>query len=214
MLIVDGEGSTGSLGEASLDEGAADHARSALRAGASAVHRLGGARVFDEVFLPPPRLLICGAGDDAIPLSACAASVGFRVFVADHRSAYLTPERFPDARTLHLQRPEEGVPAAFRGEDAFAVVKAHSFRLDREWARVLLETETRYIGLLGPRARTEKILSELGASGRERVYGPVGLDLGAEGPEQVALSIVAELMAVRSGHEPRPLREKAEAVHA
>ena len=214
MRIVDREGSTGSLGEASLDESASDHARGALRAGASGVHRLGDIRVFEEIFLPPPRLLICGAGDDAIPLSVCAAAVGFRVLVADHRSAYLTPERFPDARTLHLQRPEEGVPAAFRGEDAFAVVKAHSFRLDREWARALLETEARYIGLLGPRARTQKILAELGCSGRDRVYGPVGLDLGAEGPEQIALSIVAELMAVRSGREARPLRERVESVHA
>jgi xanthine/CO dehydrogenase XdhC/CoxF family maturation factor len=159
-------------------------------------------------------LLICGAGDDAIPLSACAATVGFRVLVADHRSAVLTRERFPDAAELFLRGPEEGVPGSFRGEDAFAVVKAHSFRLDRDWARALLAAETRYVGLLGPRARAERILTELGASSRERVYGPVGLDLGADGPEQIALSIVAELMAVRSRREARPLREKQAAVHA
>lgn len=188
-------------------------ARAALRARSSGIATLGDRRVFLEVFLPPPRLLICGAGDDTIALSGCAAAVGFRVLVADHRSAYLTPERFPDALILHLQRPEDGVPDTFRGDDTFAVVKAHSFRLDREWARLLLETEARYVGLLGPRSRTEQILAEIGRSGDERVHGPVGLDLGAEGPEQVALSIVAELMAVRSGHVPRPLRQKEAAVH-
>ena len=217
-LVVEEDGSpAGGTADAGPDEELAAFARQALRARASESRTVGERRLFAEVFLPPPRLLICGAGDDAIPLAACAATVGFRVLVADHRSAYLTPERFPETMSLFLKRPEEGVPDSFIGEDAFAVVKAHSFRLDREWVRALLQTRALYIGVLGPRARTEKILAELGpagASGHERVYGPVGLDLGAEGPEQVALSIVAELMAVRSGREARSLREKEAAVHA
>jgi xanthine dehydrogenase accessory factor len=215
-LIVDEDGTT-AADDGSLDADVARFVRQALRARTSQSRVLGERRIFAEVFLPPPRLLICGAGDDAIPLASCAATVGFRVLVADHRSASLTPERFPEATDLFLRRPEEGVPESFRGGDAFAVVKAHSFRLDREWVRALLGTETRYIGLLGPRARTERILFELEASvasRRESVYGPVGLDLGAEGSEQVALSIVAELMAVRSGREARSLREKTAAVHA
>lgn len=204
----------GLVRDSGLGEEVALAARQALASHTMQTWTLGDRRIFTEVFLPPPRLLICGAGDDSIPLAACAASVGFRVLVADHRTASLTSQRFPDAMSLHLQRPEDGIPDALRGDDTFAVVKAHSYRLDREWVRVLLQTEARYIGVLGPRARTESMLADLGNSGCDRVYGPVGLDLGAEGPEQVSLSIVAELMAVRSGHEARPLREKKCAINA
>jgi xanthine dehydrogenase accessory factor len=183
-------------------------------AGESGVQTAGQRQVFREVFRPPPRLLICGAGDDAIPLAATAAAVGFRVTVADHRPAYLAAERFPDARGRVHRRPEDGLAGLPSSGDAFAVVMSHSLKHDREWARRLLEAGGRYVGLLGPRARTDAILAGLAAVPRERVYGPVGLDLGAEGPEQIAVSIVAELMAVRAGRDPRHLRGKEEAVHA
>ena len=172
----------------------------------------GEAGAFEEAFVPPPQLLVCGAGDDAIPVAAAAASVGFRVMVADHRPAYLSAERFPDARGRLHRRPDEG--EAPLGPDGFAVVMTHSLKHDREWARRLLAARVRYVGLLGPRGRTDAILEGLGEAARERVWGPVGLDHGAEGPEQIAVSIVAELMAVRSGRAPRHLRGKEEAVHA
>jgi xanthine dehydrogenase accessory factor len=174
----------------------------------------GAAGTFSEAFFPPPRLLICGAGDDAIPLANIATAVGFRVGVADHRPAYLAAARFPEARSLFLRRPEEDLGELRLGPNTLAVVMMHSLKHDREWARRLLATGVRYVGLLGPRARTDAILAGLGSAARERVYGPVGLDLGAEGPEQIAVSIVAELMAVWSGREPRHLRGRKEAVHA
>ena len=90
----------------------------------------------------------------------------------------------------------------------------HSLERDREWVRRLLATQAPYVGLLGPRARTEAMLEKLGASGSERVFGPVGLDLGADGPEQVAISIVAELLSVWSGRELGHLRARGSAVHA
>jgi xanthine/CO dehydrogenase XdhC/CoxF family maturation factor len=90
----------------------------------------------------------------------------------------------------------------------------HSLKRDTEWVRRLVATDVPYLGVLGPRARTEKMASGLEARERARIFGPVGLDLGAEGPEQVALSILAELLAVSSGREPRHLRERAMAVHA
>jgi xanthine/CO dehydrogenase XdhC/CoxF family maturation factor len=89
----------------------------------------------------------------------------------------------------------------------------HSLPRDSAWVRRLGSTVVPYVGVLGPRARTEKMLAALGYD-RERVFGPVGLDLGAEGPEQVALSILAEVLAVASGREPRHLRERTEGVHA
>jgi len=94
------------------------------------------------------------------------------------------------------------------------VVKNHSLAFDREWVRRLLAAGVPYVGVLGPRARTETLLRDIGMPGDGRVYGPVGLDLGADGPRQVALSIVAELLAFIAGREPRHLCESKEPIHA
>jgi xanthine dehydrogenase accessory factor len=176
-------------------------------------HPDSAARIFDEVLVPPPYLLLVGAGDDAIPICAYAADVGFRVQVVDHREALLAAERFPTAFRRVPARPEDGLGALPLGPRLSAVIKTHSFAHDREWARRLLAAGISYVGLLGPRARTHRLLEEIGEREGERIFGPVGLDLGAEGPEQVALSIVAELLAVRSRREPLPLREKRSAIH-
>jgi len=178
MLVVDRASTSGTLGNAGLDEAAADLARGALRVRVPAVQSIEGARLCTEVLLPPPRLLICGAGDDAIPLAAFAAEVGFHVLVADHRPAPLTAERFPGARELFLRRPEDGLPPAFAGPGTFAVVKCHSAGLDGDWVKALLAADVAYVGVLGPRERTLRIVGETGAASRERIFGPVGLDLG------------------------------------
>jgi xanthine/CO dehydrogenase XdhC/CoxF family maturation factor len=170
--------------------------------------------VFTDVQTPPPHLVIFGAGDDSIPLCAYASDAGFRVDVVDHRQAYLSRDRFPAASRRVLRRAEEGTEALPLGPRAYAVVKTHSFAQDREWIRRLLEAGVPYVGLLGPRARTAKILRDVGDTGTGRVYGPVGFDIGAEGPEQVAVSIVAELLAVRASRGPLHLREKEGTIHA
>lgn len=109
------------------------------------------------------------------------------------------------------EAPDVLLPPAGR---SLAVVKTHSLGQDREWVRRLLAAGLPYVGVLGPRDRTAKILREIGFPGDKRVYGPVGLDLGADGPRQVAMSIVAELLAFTSGREPRHLCERQEAIHA
>ncbi len=182
--------------------------------GESGLDRTEHGRVFTDVLVPPPHLIVCGAGDDARPVVAYAADAGFQVTVVDHRPAYLTAERFPSARRLLQMRPDDPGGPLLLGSNASVVLMTHSLALDREWLRRLLATATAYIGVLGPRARTRDILRELGADGDERVFGPVGLDLGADGPEQIAISIVAELLAVRTGRDPRPLRERKVAIHA
>ena len=202
-----------------LDDAAADAevdtvAGAALRARSSSLHPAGARTVFTEILLPPPNLLVCGAGDDARPLVAFAAAVGFRVIVADHRAAYLTAERFPDARKLLSLRPDDESAELPADGRTCAVVMTHALERDSAWVRRLSATDLPYVGVLGPRTRTEKILAELGPRDRERIFGPVGLDLGADGPEQVALSILAEVLAVVSGREPRHLRERAVSVHA
>jgi xanthine/CO dehydrogenase XdhC/CoxF family maturation factor len=215
VLIVGPEGAMqGSLGSAELDRLAVGHARGLSAGGRSVVQTLAGRGVFFEVLPPPPHLVVCGAGDDARPLVAYAADAGFRVTVLDHRPALLEPEWFPQAARLVPARPEDSgieLPPAGR---SLAVVKTHSLAHDREWARRLLAAGVPYVGMLGPHARRETILREIGRPRDERVFGPVGLDLGADGPRQVAFAIVAELLAFIAGREPRHLSERKEAIHA
>jgi len=127
------------------------------------------------------------------------------VTVIDHRRGYLSPVRFPPPARLVQRRSSDGVPAL--GRHHFAVVQTHSLQHDREWLRALLPQPLAYLGLLGPRGRREEILKQL-AMAAEDLYAPVGLDLGAEGPEQVAVSIVSEMLAVRAGRPPLHLRDR------
>jgi xanthine/CO dehydrogenase XdhC/CoxF family maturation factor len=214
-LVLGPDGTVrGSLGSADLDRLGAERAVDLVPTGRSSLQTLAGRGVFVEVLPPPPPLIVCGAGDDARPLVAYAADAGFRVTVLDHRPALLAPEWFPQASRLVLGRPEDQgivLPPAGR---SLAVVKTHSLAQDREWARRLLAAGVPYVGMLGPHARTESILHEIGRTGDERVFGPVGLDLGADGPRQVALAIVAEMLAFIAGRQPRHLNERKEAIHA
>jgi len=215
-LVAGPEGTIhGSLGSPDLDTQAVEQARRLLASGRSGAEKIAGRSVFIEVLPPPPHLIVCGAGDDAKPLVAYAADAGFRVTLVDHRPALLDPAAFPQASQRLLARPEDAVPLP-PAERSLAVVKTHSLAIDREWVRRLLATGIPYLGVLGPRARTENILREIGAAPEdsERVFGPVGLDLGADGPRQVALSIVAELLAFIAHREPRHLAERREAIHA
>ena len=217
LVLESGGAVHGSLGSPELDGLAAEHARGLAPDGRSTVQTLAGREVFFEVMPPPPHLVVCGAGDDARPLVAYAADAGFRVTVIDHRPALLEPAWFPQAARLILARPTEPEVALPPAGRSLAVVKSHSLAHDREWARRLLAAGLPYVGMLGPQRRTESILREIGATDpadAQRVFGPVGLDIGADGPRQVALSIVAELLAFLAGREPRHLCERKEAIHA
>ncbi len=200
-------------GNAALDAELAAAATAALADGRSSVVEVDGVRAFVEVFSPPPDLVVCGAGDDAMPLVASAAAVGFRVVVVDHRPAYLARERFPSARRLVQARPDDDAGAIPVTEDTFVVLKTHNLERDKAWARRFVDSPVPYLGLLGPRARCEEIAEEAGAADRSRIFGPVGLDLGAEGPEQVGMAVVAELLAVRSGRRPDHLRDREAPIH-
>ena len=204
----------GSTGDAKLDSMIAVRAGDLLRTGTSVLHDLDAHQVFTEVQLPPPSLLILGAGEDTRPLVASAAEVGFRVTVVDHRPGYLTRDRYPAGTRLVEARADSDISSLPLGPRAYAVVKTHSLEHDREWIRRLRATETPYIGVLGSRARIEEMLRELDAEDDDRIFGPVGLDLGADGPEQIAVSVVAELLALISGREPGHLRAKEGVIHA
>ena len=213
-MLVAGDGlPAGSMGIPALDGEVVRHAQALLAAGESQFYDIDSIGVFTDVHVPPPRLVICGAGDDAIPLATHAAQVGYCVTVVDHRPAYLSRERFPDAERVD-RRPGDGLDGLPLGPRTQSVVMTHSFAHDREWVRGLLRTDAPYIGLLGPVARRDAILQQIDAAESDRLFAPVGLDLGADGPEQVAVSILAELLAVLAASEPRHLRERAGVIHA
>jgi xanthine dehydrogenase accessory factor len=180
-----------------------------------------GPGVFRERIKPPPALTIFGAGDDAQPLARMALELGWRVTVADPRPALPTEERFPGVFALVLGPADELVARAAPLPGSLAVVMTHHYRHDVPILGHLLPLSLAYLGLLGPKRRAEKILSEIGENGlvvtpamRSRLRAPVGLDLGADAPEEVALSILAEMSAVLSGRDARPLRERERPIHA
>ncbi len=219
-LIVTPETTEGDLGSMALNTAAARRAREALEApegGASGVHTIAGRTVFIDVFEPPPELIVLGAGDDARPLARFAADVGFRVVVVDRRPGLLTRERFPAAALL-VETAGDGLAAVLPLDPAcYAVVMTHNYADDLAYLRALVPSPVGYIGVLGPRQRTERLLRTVGAAGspdERRIYGPVGLDIGTDGAEQVALAVIAEILAVRSGRRARSLRDRAVPIHA
>ncbi|MCH9015236.1 MAG: XdhC family protein [Gemmatimonadetes bacterium] len=212
LIVVDEKLTAGSTDSPRHDAAIAAAARNTLEQERSTVQEIDSLRVFTEVFIPPPELVICGAGDDAIPLATYASDQGFRVTIADHRSAYLESDRFPTADNLVQMRPEDGgeLPSS---ENTYVVIMFHHLEHDGAWLARFAGSHVSYIGILGPRARTEKMMADAGVTDNSRIHAPVGLDVGAEGPEQVALSIMAEILAIRSGHTPTHLRDKDGPIH-
>ena len=173
-----------------------------------------------EVIHAPAPLVIFGAGYDAIPLARIAKEIGFHVTVADIRPAYAQPSRFPEADAVVVVRPEE-IATLHLTQRTSAVIMSHNYSTDGAFLKALLPLPLRYLGLMGPKARAMKMLQELRNSGFEagenlahRIHNPVGLDIGAENSEQIALAILAEIQAVISGRPGGLLREKKGPIHA
>ncbi len=176
--------------------------------------------VFRQTVRPPTPLLIFGAGDDTRPLVRLAKELGWHVTVADPRGAFATSERFPLADVCLVAPSAQVVERLAPGPDALAVVMTHHYVHDVPILGALLQRPLAYLGLLGPRKRADRILSDLAEQGirlssaqRAGLHAPVGLDLGADAPEQVALAIVAEMQAKLAGREARPLRERTGPIH-
>jgi xanthine dehydrogenase accessory factor len=159
-------------------------------------------RAFVQLLAPPPHLLICGAAPDAQPVASTARELGWRVSVVDHRAAYAVAARFAGAE-LHVIRPNRLRTAVDLTRCHAAVVMSHHLPSDEAYLRELAEAGVpAYVGLLGPKARRNRIAGELGpamASLSARIRGPVGLDIGAMTPEAIALSIVGQIHAWLAG---------------
>lgn len=189
-------------------------AAAALRSGSPQLVQEGGERVLYEPLLPPMRLVVCGAGHDAIPLVRQAAELGWRVTVADVRRALLNTGRFPGAADFCDADPAATADALQPDERSAVVLMSHNYLRDIAYLRSFLGARWGYLGVLGPRGRTEQMLAELGeAETIERLHAPAGLDIGAEGPEEVARAIVAEILAVMRGRGGGPLRERSGPIH-
>jgi xanthine/CO dehydrogenase XdhC/CoxF family maturation factor len=197
----------GRLSDGALEQKADARARARLEKAhpESGVDELDGAEVFFEVNPPPPALVIFGAGHDAVPLARLAWNLGFAVTVIDPRDAFLRADLFPGA-TLMAAVPGAPDRDVSLPSGSAVVVMNHHLDRDREALALALSSDVGYIGVLGPRTRYEQLLQQLVRDGRApapsmlaRVHSPVGLALGAETPDEVAVAIVAEMLAVRRG---------------
>lgn len=183
---------------AAIESAAAPHLESGSSATSTVALRDGDVTVLFAAILPPPRLLVLGAGLDAVPLVDMAARLGWRVTVRDHRPAYFEKGDFGRAEAC-IEGPAEELETDDLRPYAAAMVMSHHLATDRSYLRALAGSAIRYVGLLGPRRRREQLLADLGEAGEElarRLHGPAGLDIGARGAESIALSIVAEIQAV------------------
>lgn len=160
-------------------------------------YQTGDWSVWVEQLQPPPQLVVCGAGPDAIPLVQGALTLGWDVRLVDHRAAFLGNVEFAGSETSRHElqvRPGEAV-----------VVMSHNLEKDRAYLDLALASEAGYIGMLGPCERTRRLLNGRPDS---RIHGPVGLDIGSQTPQEIALAILAEIMAVQSGRTAGSLSQR------
>lgn len=217
-LIVHPNGRTeGDLGDAARTAGL-----DALAAGQSRTVALdGGTKVFVEVLEPPLRLVVCGAGHDAIPVVEFGARLGWEVDVVDDRRAMLKGKRFPQATRLVHSQPGVAADSVVTNERTCVVIMSHNFLRDAAYLRSFLGRPLPYLGVLGPAARLQRLLDTLAGDGvtpapedLARLHGPAGLDVGAEGPEEIAWAIVAEILAVQRKAGAGFLRDRGGPIHS
>ena len=201
-----------------------EDARAALQSKTSTLKSyqlpIGEVEVFIEVIQPPLSLLIFGAGYDALPVARFAKELGWNVTVVDTRQSTATQNRFTDADAIVLSRPENITDHISVGDRTVAVVMTHNYLHDLELLKILLPSQVCYLGILGPKSRTERLLAELRQIGTQptkeqihRLYAPIGLDIGADTPEEIALSIIAGILAVITGRLGNQLRERKGSIH-
>jgi xanthine/CO dehydrogenase XdhC/CoxF family maturation factor len=170
-------------------------------------------------FVPPVmQLIVVGGGNDVQPLTEMAALLGWQIVVTDGRPGYATQARFPRAQQVRVAKAGENLPDLVIDERSAVLLMTHNYPHDLAALEKWIQTDCPYIGILGPRKKLLKMLEELeergiDTSAQARLYGPVGLDLGAETAEEIALSIVAEIKAVFAGRPGMSLRERVMEIH-
>ena len=176
---------------------------------------------FIEFLQPAISLVVVGAGNDALPMMQLADTLGWDVRVVDGRNTHARPERFVAACQILVAKPEAVLDQLQIDARTVFVMMTHNYNYDLSMLKALLPTQIPYIGMLGPQKKLDRMLGELRQEGielddtmRSRVYGPTGLEIGAETPEEIALSIIAEIQAVMAGKTGGMLKHKPDVIHA
>jgi len=172
--------------------------------------------VFLELIHPPISLIVAGAGNDAQPLAEMAYLLGWEVTVIDGRTTHATPQRFANATKVLVSKPENVLAQIQIDEQTAFVLMTHNYNYDLELLKYLLDTNAPYIGTLGPKKKLLRMLDELNLAtpaNETRVHGPIGLDIGAETAEEIAISILAEIKSVFTGASAMFLKEKKMPIH-
>jgi xanthine dehydrogenase accessory factor len=212
LLVWPEERTLGDLGAAELNEATRAAAGAALRSTTAETTRVevelaeGKAEVFVELMRPSPRLVVVGAGHVTIPLVHLARLLGYRTIVVDPRAVFATRERFPHADELLVEWPQEAFEKLHLDESTAVIALSHDSKLDNPTLQLALESAARYVGAIGSRrtaAKRVEALREMGVSEEKlkRLRSPIGLKIGAVGAEEIAASIIAEIVAVRRGAE-------------
>jgi xanthine dehydrogenase accessory factor len=219
LLLADGR-CVGTVGGGAIEQVVLDALRETLETGETHIvarelsHDLGmccGGRmeVFVERVEAAPRLWLIGAGHVAKPTAVLARSVGFDVTVVDDREEYNTVERFPGCK-LEVRDPVSLLRGSSLGEVDWILIVSHDHALDEKVLALVMQQSPRYVGLVASRRKTLRLVQRVVAKGSpvdlDRLYAPVGLDLGAITPEELAVSIVGELIALRRGKAASHLR--------
>jgi xanthine dehydrogenase accessory factor len=220
LITGNGFETSGDWGSGSTLTEVKSHVDEALAAGRKGLSlELDAAEVAFEVVNPSVTLVICGSGPDVVPFVRFATQLGWEVTVVDHRPVgHAGSERFPGATVVDCADPSRLNEVVTLTPHTAAVVMSHHFERDAEYVAALVASPVAYIGVLGPRARTERMLADLSGRGStaatdRRVFGPVGLDVGGDGPEAIALSIITEVSAVTSGRAGGHLRDRSAPLH-
>jgi xanthine dehydrogenase accessory factor len=213
MIVFDDGVNEGSLGDAALDAAAVTAAAAAIKAGKTATLTVEGTRVFAEVFVPASILLVVGASHVAMPMVTLARVLGFKTVVVDGRPRFATRERFPDVDDLRIGIPSDLIRDVPLVASTALVLVAHDYKYDLPVLRHALATPVGYVGLLGSSRRGKAILDLLREDGVDeqaltRVHVPIGLDLGAQSAPEIALAVLAEILAVQRGATGLPISEK------
>jgi xanthine/CO dehydrogenase XdhC/CoxF family maturation factor len=219
LWLIDGAGPEGTLAERELTSPLARALRAAIAGARTSVIDLetahGSVGVLVEHVPTPIRLVVCGAGTDAMPVVRIAAGLGWHVTVLDHRPARARAELFPEAREVRCVDFAGAVDVDVDARTAVVLMTHHALH-DRRLLARFLDSAAPYVGALGPRRRTDILLREIGSApaARATLYAPVGLDIGSETPEEIALAVVAEVHAVLASRAGGSLRESRAPLHA
>lgn len=223
LLFRNGDVTMSLIGE--LKARAEEDAKEALSRSQSAIktymHEGQDVNAFIEFMPPPVAVVIAGAGNDVQPLVEMTSLLGWQTTVVDGRHTHATRQRFPKADKVLVAKPEEVLKNIAVDAQTVFLLMTHNYNYDLKLLKALLEKDCTYIGVLGPKKKMQRMFNELSAEGivlseeqQSKLYSPVGLDIGAETAEEIAVSVVAEIKAVLSGRGGGSLRDKTVSIHS